>query len=406
MKVLLAHNTHRLTGGADVFYFEVGKSLQENGHEVAYFSTVHSDNIEVQGKSYFVDIKEYTEGGFANKMIRVPETIYSTKTKRVFRKAIEEFKPDLVHAFAVYSKLTPSFFDICKEENIPLILSCNDYKHICPNYKLFTNNEVCFRCKGNKFYNAFTHKCLKDSSAISFVGMMESYVHHNFLDIYKKNVHTFCFSSKFMADITKEFWADTKFNIDYIKNPFDSTKFSVSPVKENYCLYFGRLAYEKGVDLLLDAIKSYPNIPLKIVGNGPEEEKLKAIVETNRISNVEFLGSMWGEELNEILRKARFVIVPSKWHENYPYVINQSFAYGIPVIGSKKGGIPEMIGDDRGLVFEDINELKIQIEKLWKDEGLQRILGDNAKKWSDENFNQPIFNENIIRVYKKVIGSI
>lgn len=404
MRILLAHNIHRLTGGADVFYFETGKILKKYGHQVAYFSSKHEENIDTGEYEYFTEVVDYKNGSLFEKISGIPKVIYSKTTKERFREAIDTFKPDIVHAFATYSGLTPSLFEICPEANIPLILSCNDYKHICPNYKLFTNNEVCMRCKGDKFYNAFTHKCLKDSYTFSFVGMLESYVHHNVLDIYKQNVSTFCFSSQFMADKTKEFWSNTEISIDFIRNPFDSTVFKRSNYRGNYCLYFGRLSQEKGVELLLEAMKDCPNVKLKIIGDGPEENRLKKTKDRLNLENVDFLGARWDDELNKVLKKARFVIVPSEWHENFPYVINQSFAYGITVIGSDRGGIPEMIGSDRGLIFKTRTELSDHIKKLWNNPQLASELGDNAKKWSDINFNSETFYRNVLRVYKKVIG--
>jgi glycosyltransferase involved in cell wall biosynthesis len=405
LKILLAHNYYNHIGGAEVFYHEVGRVLQENNHTVAYFSPNDSDVVS-EWKPYFPDVVDYKGKNKLKSIIGIKDMIYSTKTKDKFKQLLNDFKPDIVHVFAIYIRLTPSILDACREYGVPVVMSCNDYKHICPSYKLYRNGHLCEDCKGGKFYNAIINRCAKDSLMYSTASALEAYV-HNSMDIYRKNISMFLFASEFMAKKTEEFWGEETFKWDMLKNPFESKKYQLSTEYEDYCLYFGRLIDEKGVDVLIKAMSHIPQCKLKIVGNGPDEDALKKLVKELGINSIEFCGPKWGEELDSILKKSRFVVVPSLWHENFPYVILQSFAFGKAVIGSNRGGIPELVSaGEHGYIYEatDDIELSEKIKMLWESPEIAVSMGKSAKYYMDENFNDEKFYKNIMRIYNKVLS--
>jgi glycosyltransferase involved in cell wall biosynthesis len=402
MKILLVHKFFRLTGGAEVFFFETGKALQQHGHEIAYFSTHHPDNIMTEWNDYFIDPPAYDSSSLTEKISSLKDIVYSEKARKAFSKLLYDFQPDIVHAFAIYTHLTPSIFDAAKEAGVPVVMSCNDYKHICPNYKLYDGSQICEACMGGKYYNAILKKCCKNSLAFSFASSIEAYIHES-KKVHDRLIDRFLFASQFMLEKTKEFWIDKSVEYGVLKNPFNAADYE--PVYGgNYALYFGRIIDEKGVDRIIDAAKQI-SIPIKIIGDGPDLDKLKNIADENSLSHVEFLGAKWGQELNEILYGARFIIVPSIWHENFPYVIFQSFAAGKAVIGSRRGGIPELIGKDRGLLFdpENIQEIANCMSILWEDPDECKRLGRIAREYIVKEFSDEKFYESILSNYKAVL---
>lgn len=74
---------------------------------------------------------------------------------------------------------------------------------------------------------------------------------------------------------------------------------------------------------------------MKIVGAGPLENELKTYKEQHRLNNIEFLGYKSGEELTQLKKQAYFTVVPSECYENNPMAIIESYAEGVPAIGSK-----------------------------------------------------------------------
>lgn len=403
MKVLLCHKFHYITGGAEVFYFEVARVLKERGHEVAFFTTKNEKNIESEDLTFMVDEPDYTSGNSFSRVWRSRDIFYSSEKKNQMRQAIKEFQPDLIHVFAIHVHLTPSILEAAKEEGVRVVMSCNDYKHICPNYKLYDGRSICEDCKGGRFYNAIRKKCSKNSIIFSTASAIEAYVHES-KHVYDNLVDKYLFASEFMLEKTKEFWANKSVDYGILRNPFDCS--TQDPVYGGeFALYFGRIVDEKGVDRILQSAKT-TDFPIKIVGDGPELAELESVAERESINNIEFLGALWGDDLDKILSRAGFVIVPSLWHENFPYVIFQSFAAGKPVIGSRRGGIPELIGDDRGLIFDPDSVSELSNAICWMSENPEQAIemGRKGRQFVENEFNDDKFYREIMANYRSVLS--
>jgi Glycosyltransferase len=403
MRVLLVHKFFNYNGGADVFFFEVGRVLKENGHEVAYFSTNNERNKTSEWARYFVDAPNFKSSSPVKKLKAITEIPYNLRIKKAFIKLIDSFKPDLVHCFNIMTQISPSIIVAAHERNIPVVISLNDYKHICPNYKLYHHGHLCEDCKGGKFYKCFTNKCAHNSMTFSLASSLESYVHLR-MGIYEKYITMFTFSSDFMADKTEDFWGRKLIRVKMM-NPF---KFSarVTDTSREYGLYFGRLIDEKGVDILVRALaECSPNVKFKIIGNGPDEEMLQELAKKLNIENLEFCGPKWGIELDEYLKRAKYVVVPSTWHENFPYVILQAFNFCKAVIGSDRGGIPEMLANGRGLLYE-ANDPKQLTEKIMYMESHNEeaiAMGENGRKYVEDKFTDEVFYTALLRGYEKAL---
>lgn len=405
MKILLAHKYFQLNGGADVFFFETERILKKNGHDVVHFSTISTSNRNSPYAAYFVKPPEYDGGSILSRLSGIGRVIYSLDAKAKFSQLLADTKPDLVHVFAIHVHMSPSILVAAYEAGVPVVMSCNDYKHICPNYKLYHHGRICTDCRNGAFYSAVINRCCKDSMLYSVASSLEAYV-HGFLGIYKKYVHTYLFASDFMAHETERFWGRGNFRWAKLRNPFDSAKFRLSEDYDEYALYFGRLVEEKGVDVLLHAAARVPDVRIKIVGDGPDHLALETLVGQLGLTNIEFLGPLWGLALDSVLKKARFVIVPSVWYENFPYVINQSFAYGKAVIGSNRGGIPELVSHGvRGLVYDALNvaALAAAMQELWLDPERTVTMGRNAKAYVDREFSDESFYRQLVKIYQEVI---
>jgi glycosyltransferase involved in cell wall biosynthesis len=404
MKIILAHKFHRYTGGAEVFYLEVGRILEEKGHEVAYFSTLDNDILPTPYSKYFVEAPKFKSTGILKSIVAFLRIPYNFKAKRKFGILIDDFKPDIIHVFGVITQISPSIFDVARNKKVPLVISLNDYKHICPNYKLFHHGKICEECKGGRYYKAVQNKCSHNSLKYSFASSLESYI-HKWTNIYKKNISLFLFSSDFMLNKTKEFWGVNSFSAGMLRNPFNLPSRNLELNKGDYGLYFGRIIEEKGVIRIIEALKYTPEIPFKIIGDGPQLNEVLNLAKAYNLNNIEFLGAKWGIELEEILYKARFVVVPSVWHENFPYVILQSFAAAVPVIGSNLGGITELLNDGRGLLFDIENNETLTdcIKKIYSNKSLATEIGQKAYRYVLNNFNDEYIYQNLINHYNKLI---
>jgi glycosyltransferase involved in cell wall biosynthesis len=157
--------------------------------------------------------------------------------------------------------------------------------------------------------------------------------------------------------------------------------------KENYVLYFGRFAKEKGVRILLEATKRLPDISFVFAGSGPLEDEVRTFAD--KADNVSFVGFKTGDELKKLVSQAMLSVYPSEWYENCPFSVMESINLGTPVLGSDIGGIPELVGYC-GLLFKpgDIEDLTNKICSVWSDRESLKKMTDNCSKNDFESLEE------------------
>ena len=185
--------------------YVLARILKSNGHDVKIFTTNFNAEGGIDKKSDDPNVvygfpKNYLHGGLISRMKNLPSLIYSKDNKKAFDMLLASFQPDVIHCFSLNIALSPSLLEACKERNVPVVMSCNDYKHICTNYRLYHHGKVCTDCKGGKLYMSVINNCCKHSFAFSVASSIEAYVHES-KDIFRKNIHTFSYESNFMLNI-------------------------------------------------------------------------------------------------------------------------------------------------------------------------------------------------------------
>jgi glycosyltransferase involved in cell wall biosynthesis len=122
-------------------------------------------------------------------------------------------------------------------------------------------------------------------------------------------------------------------------------------------LYLGQIVPHKGVSVLAKAFKalSRNDLRLHLAGDGDYSGPLQD--ELKDISNVTFHGHVSGEAKARLLARSDVCVLPSICYETAGLVILEAYRYGLPVIGSKIGAIPEMIAENKtGFLFEPGDE--------------------------------------------------
>ncbi len=409
MKVLMIDKYYFIKGGAERYYFELSKVLQAFGHEVIPFSMQHEENFPTQYADYFVPNIEFNGLSAAQKIRQMPEIIgrimYSREAKEAVTRLIEATQPDIVHLHMIDHQLSPSILHAFRDAGIPVIQTCHQYKLVCPSYRLFImhKNEVCERCISGDFYHAFAQKCLKDSRTGSAIVTAESYL-HKWMKIYD-HIDLLHVPSRFLGQkLVQGGFPQEKIWHNFYTINLDDYPFH--PEFENYCLYFGRLSQEKGIETLLKAMQSQKAVKLLIAGEGPYRPRLEKMKAEMGLENVTFLGNKGGQELVNLVQKARFIVVPSEWYDNSPLVIYEAFSMGKPAIVSTMGGMPELVDDgENGFHFSAgrADELAEKIGTLWSDEEQIRKFSANARQKAVAEFSPDSHYQNIITIYEKLI---
>jgi glycosyltransferase involved in cell wall biosynthesis len=194
------------------------------------------------------------------------------------------------------------------------------------------------------------------------------------------------------------------FNPDKIITTLKQTPISSRPI----IMYIGRLLRIKGLEYLLEAIshvrKTYPDILLILVGDGPQKAFLEKQVEQKKLwENVFFVG--YQKNIAEWLSAADIFVLPSL-AEGSSNVLLEAMSMGCPAITTRVGNAPDLIKHlENGLLVDPKNAKQIaeNINLLLKNKVFANKIGVNARDTVIKNFSQFSVND-IIALYNKLLG--
>jgi glycosyltransferase involved in cell wall biosynthesis len=403
-RLLSINNYHYRRGGAEVVYLEHNRLLEGAGWNVSPFAMKHPRNLAAETAEHFVDEIELGQSyGLAGNLVRAGKIIYSQEARRKVRALIGEARPSIAHAHNIYHHISPSIFPEIKAAGIPLVMTVHDLKLACPAYTMRTGGTVCERCRGGRIHNVVVNRCIKGSLAMSGLVMVETAV-HRMLGLYSRTIDRFVVPSRFLIEKLVD-WGWERERFHHIPNFVDADALVPQGAPGKAFLYFGRLAPEKGIDVLIRAAAE-ARVPVAIVGTGPEEQSLRALADKTG-GDIAFLGYRSGADLFKTVSEARAVVLPSTWYENAPMTLLESYALGRPVVGSAIGGIPELIREgETGAIVPpgDVEALAGALSRLaaLPDERVA-AMGAAGRAWVEREFSSKIYLERTLALYRSLL---
>jgi len=409
MKVLLVNNFYYNRGGDCTYMFALKKLLESKGHKVIVFSMHHPSNFFSEYSKYFVSYINYDEEvkniNLTSGIRVLSRAIFSVEARKKIEQLIKIEKPDIAHINNIHHHITPSIFYPLKKHKIPIVWTLHDYTIICPNTSFLAHGQICEKCKKRKYFWPALTKCKKNSFLASLMAGLETTIHR--LMRVNDLVDVFIAPSEFL----KEKLIEYGFKQDKIINLYHfagAKSYEGVPLNGDYILYVGRLSEEKGIKTLIESMSNADiDSKLKIIGDGPLKEEMLEYVRSKGCDSVEFLGHLSHDEVLEYIRNSRFVVLPSKWYENYPFAVIEAFEMGKPVVGSDIGGIPELVKDtERGLLFEvgDSEDLYFATRFLLKNPDIVREMGKNARGFVNKALSSQRYYKRLISIYEELIS--
>lgn len=397
MNILLANKFFFLNGGSERVFFQERDFLIASGINVIDFSMKDDRNVESKYSDFFISNINYNKfDGLIDKLNKSLSLVHSKDAISKLSHLVERHHPQIAHLHNIYHQITPSIIPYLKSKGVRVVLTLHDYKLVCPSYLALRNEDICNLCINGKFYRTATSACAGSMSQ-SILLTIEAYWHR--LRKSYDNVDIFISPSQFLAHkVLTRIPAD---RLRILRNGINTVDIQPTYDDDSYILYLGRLSKEKGVWTLLKAYhNSNIKIPLFIAGTGPLEKRLK-----KEYPDVNFLGFRTGDGLNELLQRCSYVVVPSEWYENCSMVVLEAMAFGKPVIGTRIGGIPEQIDDNKtGFLFEigDINDLSDKMKRLAEDRKLRISMGRMARKKCEHEFSLSSHCGNLLKIYSEM----
>jgi glycogen(starch) synthase len=256
--------------------------------------------------------------------------LYNRETRAVLARALEQFRPDVVHSHAI-AGLSAVALQLPASRGVPHVHTIHDYWLLCERSTMQSDAGPCARqclpCRTiSQLRSATTRRHAPDVMlAVSRAVARE----HGRLP-----------------------WVQRRLRV--VPNPVEAPEGIARhepPRGEPTFGYIGRLTDVKGVDVLVDAFDASglaPRCRLVVAGRGPLAARVDA--SPSGVTNLGWVDDAGKEAFFE---RIDCLVVPSRWRDPAPLVVNEARARGIPVIGARIGGIPELVPPgSEALLFE------------------------------------------------------
>lgn len=145
---------------------------------------------------------------------------------------------------------------------------------------------------------------------------------------------------------------------------------------------------------------------LVFAGSGEIEEGKALAKELGIESQVEFLGWVAGEAKDRVFRETSIFCLPS-YAEGFPMAVLDAWAYGLPVVATPVGGLPDIVKDGEDcLLFNpgDCDQLAVQLERMITDEELREKIEAASRNFAEKVFNEDVINGQLAEIYKGLMG--
>ncbi|MFC7052624.1 glycosyltransferase family 4 protein [Hansschlegelia quercus] len=373
MHVMLANNIYPpiAAGGAELIVAYLAEELVRRGAQVTVVSTCgpemepypveQRNGVEVV-RFFPKNVYWHFDRGHAKRLDKMRWHLtdaWNRDAARRIRTIMDQRRPDLFHTHLV-DGFSASIWRSAQRAGLPVVHTAHDYHLICPrafmlskSWKLCTNPSL--GCRTYRRWHVAT----------------------------AKDIDVFCSPSRFLIDQHVAAGlkvADTRVVRNGIPLPdaLPAAK-GEGPLR---LLMPARLTVEKGVRVVLDAMRligADTPVELHVAGRGALEPEVQAAAAAD--PRIRYHGYVSGDQKATLFSQADVFLLPSLWYENAPVVIVEAAAYGLGVIASRIGAIPEFVRDgETGVLFEpgSAEDLASTIRRVAHDPQLRQVFREKS----------------------------
>lgn len=388
MKILLISDYGVPRGGNEIVTLALRDGLRARGHTVHLFASRAHISVGSQ-------LPEYHCFGSASPL---RAALWCGNPSAFFRlrRALAEFQPDVVHVRLFLSQLSPLILPLLRD--IPSIYHEGWYRTVCPiGSRVLPDGRGCEKPAG---YICYGNGCVP-LVAWPFL-MMQLRLWRYWRGVFDVVVA----NSRTVAG-----WLEASgiTPVEVIYNGLAASS-PRPPLKDPPTIAFsGRLAHEKGVDILLAAfelvIQTLPRTQLLIAGEGPESRRLREMA-THLDATIEFLGHQPRETIERRFEAAWVQVVPSRGAEAFGNAAAEAMMRGTAVVASAHGGFTEYVQHEHtGLLVPagDHQALARGLLQVVSDRNYAESLGHAGRRFALKKFDQDEFLDRFVAIYERLI---
>ncbi len=368
-RVLLLHNRYRAAGGEERVVEELEALLTSRGHAVARLER---------------DSEEASRARAARGLLRGGlDTADVTAAVRLHR-------ADVVHAHNVHPLLGWRALAAAQAAGARTVLHLHNYRLVCAIGVAYRDGEPCYLCHGRDTRPGLRHRCRGSyaESAVYAAGLARQQprllAHADALAAVSEAL-----AGQLAAiGIPRE-------RMTVLPNAVRAFAERSHAADGTYALAAGRLVEEKGFDVAVRASRD-AGVPLRIAGEGPDEGRLRGLAVG---ADVSFLGRISSDALARERRGAAVMLAPARSDDPCPMAVVEALADGLPVLGSARGGIPELVGDDAALPVDDAAAWSSALRALWADPARRAAAGEAALERARERHSPDAWYDGLLALY-------
>lgn len=411
MKILIITNGFppEKKGGTEIYSKTISAGLKDRGHQVSVIAFTEETVSSVE--PVFEDgLEIYKIGktvGRFNPLNRFRRSYLDRKIDEKISGIINRVNPDIIHVQHLI-KLSSGFL---KKLNIPHLITLNDFWFICPLIQLMradgklcdtSNADDCMNCIKLRYNLGLT------ANILNAFGIKEILNRNKYLLGILNKSNILISPSNFLIEMYRKNGV-TNPNLILLRYGIDTERFKEKPKQKNKNLkigFIGSFMKHKGPELLINAFKNlrkiHGNIELHLYGyNGGDDSYFKKYARTEENGKIFFHGPVDNKEVPGVLSSLDLLVIPSRWYENSPIIIYESYLSKTPFITSDIGGMKELaMATGMGVTFK--NEDAIDLAEKIND----YLEGKINRNYKPEFLNEIDLNkhlESLEKIYERII---
>jgi glycosyltransferase involved in cell wall biosynthesis len=261
---------------------------------------------------------------------------WSRRTRDEVAALLAQWPADVVHVHNTFPLISPSLYWAAAAARVPVVQTLHNFRLLCPQAMLLREGRVCRDCVGRAPLPAVRHGCYRGSRAQTGA-LAAMLMLHRGLGTWQHKVQRYVALNDFCrAEFVRGGLPAERVVIK--PNFVGPSLGDAAPVRQGL-LFVGRLAPEKGVEVLARAAAHLPPGYVRVAGSGPLAPAVQGV------PGLQPLGPLSPDEVADAMARAVALVMPSLWFENFPRTLVEAYAAGLPVIASRLGAMAELVED-------------------------------------------------------------
>lgn len=379
MKILVIHNRYLQKGGEDAVFEEETRLLANSGCEV---------------RAYVRDNQEISRLGATRSAL---SSVWSPDAYRTVQAQMQDWRPDVVHVHNSFPLVSPAAYWAAFHAGVPVVKTLHNFRLSCLQGTFLYRGAPCEACLGKVPWRGVLRRCYRGSASQSAV-LAAGLVGHRLAGTYRHQVTRYIALD---SSSVERFVAAgiPRQRISIKPNAVSVPAMAAPTAPRQGGVYVGRLSVEKGIAILAAALAGRQAPGFKVIGEGDLAGLFSA-------TSAQLLGQLPPAEVYRHMCAASYLVMPSVGFEQFPRVIAEAFALGLPVIASARGSLASLVEPGRtGLLFEPGDDAALARTIAWCEANPQALLemGQHCQAVYQAQFTPEANLRALLAIYRQAI---